>query len=234
MSNTKTTATMPSHRKISLTAGLLYLLTFVSIPTLAMYSQVKSANYITSSGSDTSAIIGAILEVIVALAGIGTAIVLFPLLKKQSESMALGLVASRILEASSIFIGAAVIMTIVTLHQTNAGSSALASSHTLSIIYDRIFLQSQSFMPAINDLLLGLLLYKSRLVPRALSSLGIFGAFMLLAGYLAIMFNVAPQHGALAGVAGMFVALFEFSLGIWLVVKGFNPKAVAALESASK
>ena len=222
---------MPTHRKISLTAGLLYLLTFVSIPTLALYGPVKSAHFITGSGSDTGAIVSAILEVIVALAGIATAVVLFPLLKKQNESMALGLVASRVLEASSIFVGTVFIMAIVTLHQTNAGSSALTISHTLSILHDRMFLQSQSFLPAINDLLLGILLYKSRLVPRGLSMIGIFGAFTLLAGYLVVMFNGAPQHGAVAGLAGVLVALFEFSLGVWLVVKGFNPKAVAVLES---
>lgn len=96
--------------------------------------------------------------------------------------MALGLVAIRVLEASAIFVGTIFMMAIVTLHQTNAGSGALSISHTLSILHDRMFLQSQSFLPAINDLLLGLLLYKSRLVPRALSLIGIIGAFPLLAG----------------------------------------------------
>lgn len=231
MNDNTTTKRIPSHRKISLTAGLLYLLTFVSIPTLALYGSAKSANFVTGSSSDTSAIVSVILEVIVAPAGIATAVVLFPLLKKQNESMALGLVATRVLEASSIFIGTVFMMAIVTLHQTNAGSGALSISHTLSILHDRMFLQSQSFLPAINDLLLGLLLYKSRLVPRALSLIGIIGAFPLLAGYLIVMFNGAPQHGSLAGLAGILVALFEFSLGIWLVVKGFNHKAVVALEA---
>ena len=222
---------MTSHRKISLTAGLLYLLTFVSIPTLSLYSGVKGANYILGGSSDASAIVGAILEVIVAVACIGTAVVLYPILKKQNETLALGLVAARILEASTIFVGVAFLMTIVSLHQANAGTSALASSHALSVLYDRIFLQGQSFMPAINDLLLGVLLYKSRLVPRAISLIGIIGAFPLLASYTAVMFNLTPQHGSLAGAAALLVALFEFSLGVWLVVKGFNTKAVAALKS---
>ncbi len=226
-----TTINMPSHRKISLTAGLLYLLTFVSIPTLALYGPAKAANFIAGSGSDTGAIISVILEIIVALAGIATAVVLFPLLKKQNESMALGLVAIRVLEASAIFVGTIFMMAIVTLHQTSAGSGALTISHTLSILHDRMFLQSQSFLPAINDLLLGLLLYKSRLVPRGLSLIGIIGAFPLLAGYLVVMFNGAPQHGSLAGLSGVLVALFEFSLGMWLVFKGFNFKAVAALDA---
>jgi hypothetical protein len=226
-----TKAGMPTHRKISLTAGLLYLLTFVSIPTLALYGPAKAAGFITGSGSDTGAIVSVILEIIVALAGIATAAVLFPLLKKQNESLSLGLVAIRVLEASSIFVGTIFMMAIVTLHQTDTGAGALTISHTLSTLHDRMFLQSQSFLPAINDLILGLLLYKSRLVPRALSLIGIVGAFPLLAGYVVVMFNGAPQHGSLAGAAGILVALFEFSLGMWLVFKGFNFKAVAALEA---
>src|SRR5947209_10637360 len=95
---------MSPRRKTALVAGVLYLLTFVSIPTLFLYSSVKSANYIIGAGPDTAAIIGGILEIIVALAGIGTAVVLFPVLKKQNEAAALGLVASRILESGTIFV----------------------------------------------------------------------------------------------------------------------------------
>lgn len=220
-----------SSRKIALTAGLLYLLTFVSIPTLTLYTQVKSANYILGAGPDTAVIVGGILEIIVALAGIGTAVVLFPILKKQNEAAALGLVASRTLEASTMFVGVAFLMTIVTLRQAGAGADALVTSHTLATLYDRIFLQGQSFMPAINDLLLGFLLYQSRLVPRALSSIGIVGGVALIAGYLAVMFGLVGQHDTLAGLSSLLVALFEFSLGVWLVVKGFNPSAVTALAS---
>lgn len=229
--NNSTATTMSSHRKISLTAGLLYLLTFVSIPTLALYTNVKGAGYILGSGPDTPAIIGGISEIIVALAGIGTAIVLFSILKKQNETAALGLIASRILEASSIFVGVAFILTIVALRQTGAGADALVTSHTLAILYDRIFLISQSFLPAVNDMLLGFLLYQSRLVPRALSMIGIVGGPVLIAGFLAVMFGLVGLDDPLKGLSAIGVALFEFSLGVWLVVKGFNPKAVVALES---
>jgi len=221
--------TKDSQRKISLAAGLLYLLTFVSIPTLALYTQVKSANYILGAGPDTAVIIGGISEIIVALAGIATAVVLFPVLKKQSEVLGLGLVASRVLEASSIFLGVAFILSIVTLRQTGAGAVALVASNTLVILYDRIFLLSQSFMPAINDLLLGFLLYKSRLVPRALSLIGIVGGPVLIAGYIAVLFGLVGQHAPLAGLSSVLVALFEFSLGVWLVVKGFNQIAMNEL-----
>lgn len=229
--NNTTAAIAASQRKIALAAGLLYLLTFVSIPTLSLYGAIHDPNYIVGAGPDTPVIIGGLLEIIVALAGIGTAIVLFPLLKKQNESLALGLVASRVLEASTMFAGVAFLLSIVTLRQAGAGASALVTSQTLVALYDRIFLLGQSFMPAVNDLLLGFLLYKSRLVPRALSLIGIVGGPVLIAGYLAVMFGLIGQNDPLKGLAALLVALFEFSLGVWLVVKGFNQAASVSLSA---
>lgn len=221
-------ATMSPLRKTSLAAGVLYLLTFVSIPTLAIYGPVKSANYILGAGPDSSAIIGGILEIIVALAGIGTAVILYPVLKKQHETSALGLVASRILESGTIFVGVAFLLSIVTLRQTGAGAYALPTSNALVALYNRIFLLGQSFMPAICDLLLGFLLYHSRLVPRGLSLIGIIGGPILLIGYFAILFGFVGQHAPLAGLFAIPVAVFEFSLGIYLVVKGFRPSSITA------
>jgi len=199
-----------SHRTVSRTAGILYVLTFVSIPTFALYHPVKGANYLVDSGSDTPAVVGGILEITVALAGIATAVVLFPILKKQNESFALGLVAARILESGTIFVGVAFLLAIVTLHQDGAGSGALVTSHALVAPYDRIFLLGQSFMPAVCDLLLGFMLYKSRLVPRGLSLIGIVGGPLLVIGYLAVLFGAIDQHGALAGLSALLVAVFEF------------------------
>ena len=223
----------PAHRRTSLTAGILYLFTFVSIPTFALYRPVKGVDYVLGPGSDNAAIIGGILEIIVALAGIGTAVVLFPILRKQNASAALGLVAARTLEASTIFVGVAFLLSIVTLRQDGAGANALVPSHALVALYDRIFMVGQSFLPAVDDLLLGFLLYQSRLVPRALSRIGIIGAPLLVAGYIAVLFGLIAQHGPVAGLSALPVAVFEFSLGVWLVVKGFNPKAVALLEVRS-
>src|SRR5947209_2676517 len=175
---------MSPHRKTSLAAGVLYLLTFVSIPTLALYGSVKGANYILGAGPDTGAIFGGILEIIVALAGIGTAVALFPVVKRQNEGVALGFVASRTLEAAGIFASVACLLTVVTLRQEGAGASALVTSHALVALYDRLFLITQSFIPAVNALLLGYLLYQSRLVPRALPLLGLIGAPLLLAADL--------------------------------------------------
>jgi hypothetical protein len=225
-----TTAAL-SHRRISLAAGIAYLLTFVSIPTLALYNSVRGPDYVLRSGPDTAATVGGLLEITVGLAGIATAVILFPILKKQNESLALGLVAARILESGTIFVGVAFVLSIVTLRQHGAGAEALATSHALVALYDRIFLLGQSFMPAVCDLLLGFMLYRSNLVPRRLSMLGIVGAPVLVLGYLAILFGAIDQHGALAGLSALLVAVFEFSLGVWLIVKGFNPEAVVALES---
>ncbi|MDB5276588.1 MAG: hypothetical protein JWR61_1543 [Ferruginibacter sp.] len=223
---------MTSLWKRSLTAGILYILTFVSIPTLALYGPVHAADYITGPGPDTAVIIGAILEIIVALAGISTAVVLYPVLKKQNESAALGLVAARILESGTIFVGVAFLLSIVTLRQAASGTDALVTGHALAALYDRIFLLGQSFMPAICDLLLGFMLYKSRLVPKGLAVIGMVGAVPLVTGYVAILFGVIGQHSPLAGLSAVLVALFEFSLGVYLVVKGFRPSGItASMES---
>jgi len=227
-SRTTERATMSPLRKTALVAGIFYVLTFVSIPTLSIYSHVKSGNYILGSGPDTPAIIGGMLEIIIALAGIATAVVLYPVLRKQNESAALGLVAARILESGTIFAGVAFILSIVTLRQTGAGADSLATSQGLVILYNRIFLLGQSFMPAICDLLLGFLLYNSRLVPRGLSLIGIAGGPVLLIGYFFIQFGLIGQHDPVVPLFAIPVALFEFSLGLYLIFKGFRPSHITA------
>ncbi|HTE33179.1 MAG TPA: DUF4386 domain-containing protein [Chryseolinea sp.] len=217
---------MTPLRKTALIAGIIYLITFVSIPTLSLYQSIHGHNYFIGPGPDTSVIIGGILEIIVALAGIGTAVALYPVLKRQNEGLALGLVTSRVLEASMIFAGVAFLLTAVTLRQSGAGAEFSVAGRTLVVLYDRIFLVGQSFMPAVNDLLLGLLLFQSRLVPRALSLIGIVGAFVLVAGDVGVLFGYLEQRAPSTGLFAMLVALFEFSLGVWLVVKGFRPSRI--------
>lgn len=219
-------APMSSLRKTSLVAGLFYLLTFVSIPTLALYSSVRDPNYIIGPGPDTAVIIGSILEIIVALAGIATAVTLYPVLRKQNEGMALGLVSSRILEAGTIFAGVTFLLTVVTLRQTGAGADALVTSNTLVTMYNRVFLIGQSFMPAVNDILLGFLLYQSRLVPRGLSLIGLLGGPVLIAGDIFVLSGFIGQHDPSTGLFAVPVALFEFSLGVYLIVKGFRQSPI--------
>jgi hypothetical protein len=217
-----------SLRKTALIAGLLYLLTFVSIPTLALYGSVHDPNFIIGPGSNSPVLVGGVLEVIVALAGIGTAVVLYPVLKRQNEAVALGLVGSRVLEAAGILAGVACLLTIVTLREGGAGNGALVTGQALVALYDRIFLLSQSLMPAVNDLLLGYLLYKSRLVPRVLPVLAFIGAPLLLVSDAAVLFGVVERVSALPAIATLPVALFEFSLGVYLTVKGFRPSPITA------
>lgn len=226
------TARSTPFRSVSLTAGILYILTFVSIPTFVLYGPAHDPNFIIGNSSDNWIIAGGLLEIVVALAGISTAIVLYPVLKQQNESMALGLVAARVLEASTIFVGVAFLLSLVTLHQSDAGKDALVTSHALVALYDRIFLLGQSFIPAICDLLLGVLLYKSRLVPRVLSLIGIAGALPLIAGYTATMFGYIDRFSPWAGLSAVPVAVFEFSLGVYLIVKGFKPTSKIFMSSA--
>ncbi len=220
-----------SPRKTALVAGVLYLLTFVSIPTLFLYVPVHDPKYIVGPGPDTAVIFGGVLEIIVALAGIGTAVALYPVVKRQNEGVALGFVGSRVLEAATIFAGVACLLSVVTLRQAGAGADALVTGHALVALYDRTFLIGQSFIPAVNALLLGSLLYQSRLVPRVLPLLGFIGAALLVAAEVAVLFGAIGQHAPSTALAALPIALWEFSLGVWLVVKGFKPSPILSSDT---
>ncbi|HEX6035658.1 MAG TPA: DUF4386 domain-containing protein [Anaerolineales bacterium] len=221
-----------TSRKISLAAGILYLLTFVSIPIGVLYPDVlNDPNYIVGPGPDTPVIIGGILEIIVALAGIGTAVVLYPVLKKQNEGLALGLIGSRVLEASTIFADVVCLMAIVSLRRAGVGADALVTGKTLVVLYG-LFRLGQNLMPAVNDLLLGSLLYQSRLVPRILPLLGIIGAPLLIANTIVFMFGITSGPlFVLTAIGVLPIALFEFALGVWLTVRGFNSSAINSLSA---
>jgi hypothetical protein len=221
-------AAMTSSRKTALAAGILYIITFISIPTLVLYAQVHNPSYILGPGPDTPVLIGVILEWIIALAGIGTAVVLYPVVKKQNEGVAMGFVGTRILEATTIFVGIACLLSVVTLRQ--AGADSVATSQALVAMYDRMFLIGQSLLPAINALLLGYLLYKSRLVPRVLPILGLIGAPLLIAAQMGVMFGLIERISVITLVATIPIALWEFSLGIWLVAKGFSKNNTLHLD----
>ncbi|HNP48776.1 MAG TPA: DUF4386 domain-containing protein [Bacteroidia bacterium] len=209
-------------RKTSLYAGLFYLLTFISVPTLFLYESIHTQDYLMSNSSDRPVVIGGILEIIVALSGIATAVIFYPLLKKQNQSLAIGLVAARIVEAGTMFVGFSFLLGAVFLHEHNATVSNVPLAQTLVAMYDRIFVLGQGFMPAIDDILIGTLLYQSRLIPRKFALLGIVGAFALLAGYFGIMFGYFDRMDPLSGASALMVATFEFSLGIYLLIKGLR------------
>jgi hypothetical protein len=220
---------MDPSRKTALVAGVFYLMTMVSIPTLALYGPVKSKDFIISSGADTGALWGCFLEVVVALAGIGTAITLYPVVKRQNEGMALGFVAARTLEAAMLFTGVASLLSLVTLHQdlgtaTGADAASLVTvgaSHVAT--YHWAFTLGGSLMPGINAILLGTLMYRSGLVPRVLPVIGLIGVPLHITAVVLTMFGVIDRVGSVALIAALPIFVWELSLGIYLVVKGFRP-----------
>ena len=231
-------APMDKTRRTALTAGAFYLITFVSIPTLALYGPVRDhRDWVLGSGASTGVLVGGFLEVIVALAGIGTAVTLYPVVKRQNEGVALGFVAARILEAGMIFTGVISLLSLVTLRQDlggAAGADAAAlvttgASHVAA--YNWTFLLSQSLMPGINALLLGSLMYRSRLVPRIIPAMGLVAAPLLIASVFATLLGGIKLGSPL--FAALPVAAWEFSLGVWLVAKGFRPCPITAEIAAA-
>ena len=226
---------MTALRKTALVAGIFYLITFISIPTLFLYGNLKTdRNFITSSGSSTSVLLGAFLEVIVALAGIGTAVALFPVIKRQNEAMALGFAAVRTLEAAMIFTGVLSLLTLVHLRQgsgTAAGldkSSLVTTGASLVSVYNGTALLGQTLMPCMSAVLLGTLMYRSGLVPRAIPLIGLIGAPLLITSTIAWFFGVIGQVSAWSVIGTIPIALWELSLGLWLTFKGFKPSAITA------
>ena len=227
---------MDSLRKTALVAGALYLITFAtSIPARILYGPVRSdPNYIVGPGTaDTQALFAGFLDVMLALACIGTAIALYPVVKRQNEGVALGFVGSRVLEAAIIVAGVVSLLSIVTLRQAGAGADAVVTGQALLAMYDWTFLFGPGFMAVVNALLLGSLMYRSGLVPRIIPLVGLIGAPILLASDTATLFGVWGQTSVPALIAVLPVAFWEFSLGVWLVVKGFRPSPITAGMTAA-
>lgn len=225
-----------SSRKIAMVTGVFFIITFVaSIPGLLLYGPLlNNPNYIIGSGADTSIFCGAFLELITAIAGIGTAVTLFSILKRQNEGFAIGYVAARIVESTIIVVGIISLLSVVTLRQTFAGvvgtdtASLLMVGKMLVAIHDWTFLLGPGLMPGVNGLLLGYLMYKSGLVPRKMALLGIVGGPMLFASAIATLFGLYAQISVFGAIVTLPIFFWELSLGIWLIVKGFNPSAIAS------
>jgi hypothetical protein len=230
----QTTATkrvpMDSLRKTALVGGALYLITFVtSIPARVLFGPVKDPDFILGTGvADTQVLFAGLLDVLLAFACIGTAVALYPVVKRQNAGVALGFVGSRTLEAAIIVTGVIALLSVVTLRQAGAGADALVASQTLVAVYDWTFLFGPGFMACLNALLLGSLLYRSGLVPRIIPLVGLLGAPLLFASDLAVMFGIWEQMSLPAGIATVPIALWEVSLGVWLVVKGFKPSPITS------
>jgi hypothetical protein len=223
-------------RRTALVAGTFYLITFAaSIPAVFLLAPVLNhADYIVSSGADTRVLWGCFLDLVNALACIGTAVALFPVVRRQQEAVALGFVTARMVEAAIIVIGVVSLLAVVTLRQDLAGApgtdmaSLLITGRALVAVRDWTFLLGPSLMPGINALLLGSLLYRSGLVPRPIPVLGLIGAPLLIASATAALFRGNHPVTVLAAIATIPIFLWELSLGVWLVVKGFKPSPITA------
>jgi hypothetical protein len=227
-----------SHRKIALVTGVFFIFTIIPAPIAAfiLYAPVlNDPDYIVGAGADTPILWGAFLEVIIAIAIIGTAVTLFPLLKRQNEGFALGYVAARVLESTVIVVGIISVVSVVTLRQEFAGAagadaaSLTTAGKSLVAIHDWTFLFGPGLVPGVNGILLGYLMYASRLVPRPLALLGLVGGPVIFASGVGVLFGVIEAGSVWQGIASIPVAAFETVLGILLIVRGFNPSAAASL-----
>jgi hypothetical protein len=209
--------------------GVLYLITFVtSIAALALYQPVLDdpVGYITGAGHDNRIYFGVLLELLLIIANIGTAVVIFPIVKRQSEDLALGYVAARIFECTFILVGIVAVLGIVTLQQESAGTGEGSIAYTLAAIKDWTFLLGPGWVVGWgNGLILGYLMYRSGLVPRPMAILGLVGGSLIIVSGTLVLFGVADSGGALQGVATIPEFLWELSLGIYCTVWGFRPSS---------
>ena len=222
---------MAPDRRTALTAGVLYLVTFAaSIPALLLLAPVlDDPAYVLGAGADTRVQLGALLDLVNAVACIGTAVILFPVMRQWGESLALGFVASRTVEALVIVVGVLGLLTVVTLRQDVGGTDATdpASLQTtataLVTLRDWTFLLGPGTVAGVNALLLGTLMHRSRLVPRVIPLMGLVGAPLILLAALAGFFGLIDQLSAWSALATVPIFLWELSLGLYLAVKGFRP-----------
>jgi hypothetical protein len=218
----------------------LYLITFItSIPAFfVFYAPVLTdARYIVGAGADTSVAFGAFLEMILIISNIGTAVVLYPILKRQNEILILGYVTARVMESVFIAVGLLSVLTIVTLRQEAAAGADAASliiaGKSLVALKNWTFLLLGFMVGVGNGLLLGYLMYTSALVPRGTAVLGLIAGPVLIASGVGVLFGVIEAGGVVQAIATIPEALWELFLGIWPIVRGFNRSAIARLEGES-
>jgi hypothetical protein len=205
---------------------VLFLLTFAtSIPALALFQPVLDdpVGYVTNGGSDNRIFFGAFLELLLIIANIGTAVVVYPILKRQNHILALGYVTARVVESVFILVGILAVLSIVTLSQENAGGDEGAIAYTLASLKDWTFNLGPGFVVGWgNGLILGYLMYSSGLVPRWLATLGLVGGVAIILSGTLVMFGVADQGGALQGLATIPEFIWELGLGIYATFWGFR------------
>jgi hypothetical protein len=227
-----------STRKIALIVGVLFILTFItSIAGVFAYGPVLTdPNYVTGAGPDTRVFVGAFLELLLIITNMGCAVVLFPLLKKQNETIALGYVVARLIECTFILVGILSVLAVVTLRQHAGGAdsaSLVTVGKSLIAIKNWTFLLGPGFMDGVGTgLMLGWLMYRSGLVSRRVALLGVIGGPLLAASGIAVLLGVIAPQSAPQSIATAPEFLWEAYLGLWLTFKGFRSVALGAGETS--
>lgn len=218
-----------SAQRHARTAGVCYLVTFAASIPAAYYfltPLLDDPAYVLGPGSDTRVVVGCLLDVVNAIACVGTAVALFPVLRHDHESLALGFVASRLFEAAVIAVGVVSLLAVVTLRDDGpspgvADAELVASQHALVAVRDATFQLGPNLCAAVNALLLGTLLLRSRRVPPVIPAIGLVGAPFLLAAAVATVLGLVEQGSAWFAGA-LLVAAWELSLGIYLTTRGLR------------
>ena len=207
--------------------GVLFILTFItSIPALALYQPVLDdpAAYIAGGGKDGQIHLGVLLELLLIIANVGTAVVLYPIVRRQNALLSLGYVAARLMECVFIAAGILFVLGVVSLRNDDPEASALAVS--LAALKDWTFLLGPGFIVGWgNGLILAYLMYSSRLVPRGMTWLGLIGGPLVILSGSLVLFGVINQGGPVQGLATIPEFLWELSLGVYCAAKGFRSDA---------
>ena len=207
--------------------GVLFLITFItSIPALALYQPVLDdpAGYIAGGGEDSQIYLGALLELLLIIANVGTAVVVFPILRRQNEILSLGYVTARLVECTFIAAGIVFVLGIVSLRQDSPDAASLAVS--LAALKDWTFLLGPGFIVGWgNGLILGYLMYRSGLVPRAMAWLGLIGGPLIILSGIGTLFDAWDPGSTVPAITVIPEFLWELSLGIYCAVWGFKRDA---------
>jgi Domain of unknown function (DUF4386) len=223
---------MTRDQKRARVFGVLYLITFAtSIPALALYETVlrHPVSYVAGAGHDKQVLFGALLELLLIIANVGTAAVIFPIVRRLNEELALGYVTARLVECTFILVGIVAMLGIVTLRQQAAGTAEGTIAYTLAAIKDWTFLLGPGWVVGWgNGLILGYLMYRSQLVPRRWCWLGLIGGPLLIITGTAVLFTGNNPSSGLATVKNISAlpeGLWELFLGVYCTFKGFRPSS---------
>jgi hypothetical protein len=224
-------------RKYSFATGLFYLITFAASIPAAFYfisPVLDDPRYIVGSGADTRVVIGCLLDAVNAVACVATAVAFYPVGRRLNESLALGFVTTRMFEAAVIMVGVVSLLAVVAMRQDAGGTagadqaSLVTTGQALVAVRDYTFQFGPNICAALNALMIGTILYRSRLVPRLIPAMGLLAVLPLLMAGVATILGVTEQGSVWFAPGGALIFVWELSLGIYLTVKGFKPSALTA------